>query len=313
MLACLLVLGLGLVGPADAWAKPKKKASAKIAPLTADGLPNVQAATSFVLDTKSGSPVYSKAADEVRPIASTGKIFVAMLVRKRGIALDGVTEITDSDKKAASGGARTRLPVGAKYKNVDLLHAMLVASDNRAPTALARAVGLEPKAMVAALNALAKDMGLKKTKFTDPTGLRGNESTAREMAMALIEARKDPVLAEIMATKEVTIHSVAAKPKAITYFNTNVSLRTQKYEVLGGKTGFTTAAGYCLVTMVKVGEKELAMAFLGAVGELTRFADMNRVCGWLDAKADQPATAAKTNPSPTGNAQTATPVAPAPQ
>ena len=100
------------------------------------------------------------------------------------------------------GGARTRLDVGDRFRNQDLLRAMLMASDNRAPTALGRAAGMTPDELVAAMNRIAKRPApASSTKFTDPTGLHGNVSTAREMALALRTALEDDVLREIMGDR----------------------------------------------------------------------------------------------------------------
>ena len=114
-------------------------------PTWADELPDVKSKSAIALDAETGAEIFAKSADEIRPIASTTKIFVAMVVRRRGIDLDGWTKITRTDVRAAHGGARTRLDINESFKNRDLLHAMLMSSDNRAPTALGRAVGLEPK------------------------------------------------------------------------------------------------------------------------------------------------------------------------
>ena len=59
------------------------------------------------------------------------------------------------------------------------------------------------------------------------------------------------------------------------------SLISGKYRVLGGKTGYTDAAGYCLVIAVEIDGRELAMVFLGSQGKLTRYGDFNRVVGWV--------------------------------
>src|SRR5215470_6247256 len=117
---------------------------------------------------------------------------------RSALVLDGATEISRVDARFAAGGARTRLDIGQKFRNKDLLRAMLIASDNRAPTALGRAAGMSPDDLVAAMNDLAKHLRLKHTRFTDPTGLRGNVSTAREMAIALRAALTDDVLRTIM-------------------------------------------------------------------------------------------------------------------
>ena len=118
------------------------KRTAAIAALTDDGEPNVQSAAAIAIDAKTGELLYAKNPDAVRAIASTGKIFVAMAARRKHIDLNALTEISAIDAKFAVGGSRTRLQVGHKFRNQDLLRAMLIASDNRAPTAIARAVGL---------------------------------------------------------------------------------------------------------------------------------------------------------------------------
>jgi D-alanyl-D-alanine endopeptidase (penicillin-binding protein 7) len=238
----------------------------------------------MILDARTGAEIFGKDADEVRAIASTTKIFVAMVVRKKGIALDDYTEITRADAKASRGGSRTRLDIGQSFKNADLMRAMLMASDNRAPTALARAVGLDSTQLVEAMNALAKDLGLKKTRFTDTSGLRGNVSTARELALATRVALDDDVVRKIMSTELVEIKSKSGYAK-LTYGNTNQVLTEHKYKVFGGKTGYTTAAGYCFLTGAEVGGREVVMTFLGGDGKLTRFADFNRVADWLDRGA----------------------------
>jgi len=223
-----------------------------------------------------------------------------MAVRKKGLDLDGWTEITKVDAKQARGGAKTRLDVGERFRNIDLLRAMLMASDNRAPTALGRGAGMDADELVKAMNGIAKDLHLKRTKFTDPTGLRGNISTAREMAIALRAAIDDGVLREVMGDD---FEEVVAKGRhrGIHYGTTNQPLVAKKYDVIGGKTGYTTAAGYCYITAAKLSEKIVVMAFLGAEGKQTRFADFNRVAEWIDrgapgAKVSTAAHARRTPP-----------------
>lgn len=255
-----------------------------VVPTWADDLPEVRSKAAVVIDAETGAEIFGKDADQIRPIASTTKIFVAMAVRKKGIDLNGWTEITRTDSRAAKGGSRTRLDIGEKFRNHDLLRAMLMASDNRAPTALGRAVGWSPDELVKAMNKVAKDLHLKRTKFTDTSGLRGNVSTAREMAIALRAALEDDVLREIMHTSWVEVVAKDHYPK-IGYGNTNQPLVVNKYDVVGGKTGYTKSAGYCFITGAKFDGREVVMAFLGAEGKLTRFGDFNRVASWIDRGA----------------------------
>lgn len=246
-------------------------------------LPEVKSQAVVVIDAETGAEIFGKNADEIRPIASTTKIFVAMAVRKKGIDLDAWTEITREDVRQALGGARTRLDIRRQFRNRDLLRAMLMASDNRAPSALGRAAGMTPKQLIAAMNKIARDLHLKRTKFTDVTGLRGNVSTAREMAIALRAALGDPVLREIMHDDHEVVEGKWG-PK-IGYTNTNHPLLARRYDVIGGKTGYTNAAGYCFITGARFQGRELVMSFFGAKGKLTRFGDFNRVAAWLDAGA----------------------------
>ena len=103
------------------------------------------------------------------------------------------------------------------------------------------------------------------------------------MAKALAEAMKDPFLAELMGTRDTTIRSVASRPVAIPYRNTNRSLHSGRHEVLGGKTGFTYPAGYCLLIAAKFEGRPVDMAFLGAGEKLTRFGDFGRVATWMES------------------------------
>src|ERR1051325_8891645 len=258
---------------------------------SANDHPSIPSRSAVVLDAATGEESFSKDADEIRPIASTTKIFVAMAVRKH-LELDGWTEISRVDARFAAGGARTRLDIGQKFRNKDLLRAMRIASDNRAPTALARAAGMSPDDLVAAMNTLARQLHLKHTKFTDPTGLRGNVSTAREMAIALRAALTDEVLRAIMRQDSADIVSKDHYAR-IHYGSTNQPLVAGRWEVTGGKTGYTTAAGYCFITGARFDDREVVMAFLGAEGKLTRFGDFNRVAAWIDRGAPGAKTAAR--------------------
>jgi D-alanyl-D-alanine endopeptidase (penicillin-binding protein 7) len=246
-----------------------------------DDLPEVKSKSAIVIDAETGAEIFAKNADEIRAIASTTKIFVAMAVRAKGVDLDSWTKITKEDAKCARGGSRTRLDVGDEFRNEDLLRAMLMASDNRAPSALGRACGWDPDGLVEAMNGIAKALHLTRTHFTDPTGLRGNVSTAREMALALRAALADDKLREIMGDD---FQEVVPKGHrhGIGYGSTNQPLIAKKYDVIGGKTGYTEAAGYCFITAARFQGREVVMAFLGADGKQTRFADFNRVAAWIE-------------------------------
>ena len=253
-------------------------------PARAGHAPELQSRAAVVIDAKSGDAILGKRADEVRHIASMTKLFVALAVREKGLDLDGWTAITAADAHEAAGGSRTRLPIGAKFKNIDLLRAMLMVSDNRAPTALGRAAGLDPDALVAAMNGVAKRLHLAHTHFTCPNGLHGNVSTAREMTIALRAVLADDVLRDILGDTEQEVDDQRGRVH-IDYGTTDRPLAAGRYDVIGGKTGYTDAAGYCFVVAAHLAGREIVMAFLGGGEEGDRFRDFDRVAAWIERSA----------------------------
>jgi D-alanyl-D-alanine endopeptidase (penicillin-binding protein 7) len=194
----LFLVGVSAFTLVPAWAQAEDPAERQAAPVPE--LPELGSERVVVVDAATDAVLLAKNDRQVGGIASTTKIFVAMVVRQAGLQLDSATKMTRIDRDHARGGARTRLDIGHSFRNHDLLRAMLIASDNRAPTALGRAVGLSPRQLIRAMNRMAAKLGLKDTVFTDPSGLRGNESTARDMAVAFKKTLADSVLAEIVGT-----------------------------------------------------------------------------------------------------------------
>jgi D-alanyl-D-alanine endopeptidase (penicillin-binding protein 7) len=272
----LLILGL-CASPAVA------RKSRGVSTYTRQGLPNIQAQAAAVVDLTSNEELVMKNADEVRPIASISKLMAMLVVLDHKLDFDGVTTMTESDRLIATGGARSRLPVGLAFTNRDLLHAALMASDNRAVPALGRAVGLDPPQLVAAMNAKAVELGLKNTRFEDPVGLNSNNtSTARDLVHLLRAAMRNATITEITQKAHYVAHPVGKPGWTIEYTNTDVIARNGRYEVITGKTGYTDLALYCLAIAVKMQtDRPVAMVFLGAVGKMTRFGDFGRVAQWL--------------------------------
>jgi D-alanyl-D-alanine carboxypeptidase len=164
------------------------------------------------------------------------------------------------------------------------MYAMLLSSDNRVPSALARSIGLSIEELIDQLGRLAGDLGLSHTRFDDATGILGNQSTAREMALALRETLLDPLLARVMTMRHAR---VVSRSEAITasYTSTVQPLWDTHYKILGGKTGHTDGAGYCLLVEAEVARRVVVMAFLGGKTAEARFVDFARVVAWLEASA----------------------------
>jgi D-alanyl-D-alanine endopeptidase (penicillin-binding protein 7) len=312
------ILGIG----ASAMARRpshRSMASRSIAPVTRDGRPNIQAQAAVIVDIgPGGTDLYAKNADAVRPIASISKLMAVLVVMDRGLKMDATTVMTKDDKRVAWKGARSRLMEGMELTNRDLLHAALIASDNRAIPALGRAVGLTPEQLAAEMSKKARAMGLLHTEFKDPTGLDdGNVSTPRETVKMLQAVLSNATLAEILRKPHYVAQPVDHRGHrgVIEYTNTDKLVQAGKWQVLGGKTGYTDIARYCLVVAAKLGDRQVAMAFLGAEGKLTRFGDFQRSAEWMARQNFRPAppeTASATPAAPTpAPAPAAAPVQPA--
>jgi len=243
------------------------------------GLPNVQASGAIVLD-ENGHELYARNPDQERPIASISKLAATLVVMDKGLVLDDLSTITKADIEVARGGARSRLLEGMTLSNRDLLHAALMGSDNRAIPTLGRAVKLSPSQLAAAMTAKARQLGLKHTRFHDPTGLSvENVSTPRETIVLLQAVMRNPILGPITERVQYDAHPVG-RP-AISYTNTYRPAIRNNVQVLGGKTGYNDDARYCLVIATKIDGQVCYMSFLANEGKLTRFGDVARVADWL--------------------------------
>ena len=277
---------------------------------TRAGQPNIQAHAALIIDVSSGGvPIFQKNPDEVRPIASVSKLMAMLVALEHNLDLKGQTTISASDAKLTTRGAKSRLQVGMTLTNQELLHAALMASDNRAVLALGRAVGLDAGAFAAAMTARARSLGLKKTFFGDPTGLDyRNVSTPREAVIFLQAALKNPHIAEACRATHYVARSTTRPRDTIEYSNTDLLLRSTRHVIHGGKTGYNDRAGYCLVVAARIvgitssggaagKTREVVMAFLGEEGKLTRFADFGRAAQWLVEKAPPARTLSQATPT----------------
>jgi len=266
---------------------------------TKGGLPNIQALGAVVLDDE-GHELYARNPDQERPIASISKLAATLVVAERGIEMDGLSTITKADIEVARGGARSRLLEGMTLSNRDLLHAALMGSDNRAIPTLGRAVKLGPTQLAAEMTAKAKALGLKHTRFHDPTGLSTeNVSTPRETIALLRAVIANPILRPIVERVQYEAHPVGRPP--IVYNNTYRPAIRNNVQVLGGKTGYNDEARYCLVLAAKIDGHTCYMSFLSNEGKLTRFGDVARVADWMVSrkpKAPPARTPAAAAPGP---------------
>lgn len=209
-------------------------------------IPQIAAERCIVIDPLSTDVLFEKNADKLGAIASTTKIMTGLLVVEAG-DLDQMVTVEKSDTQCAP--VRLGIKEGEKYTRRQLLSAVLVKSSNDIAQALARDNAGSVEAFVQKMNDRAVAMGLKNTHFVNPHGLPGLTddqpfSTARDLAVI---ARAADLQADIRSIVRLQSYKlVQPNGKTIELSNTNRVLRTASY-CDGMKTGYTDAAGYCLV------------------------------------------------------------------
>jgi D-alanyl-D-alanine carboxypeptidase (penicillin-binding protein 5/6) len=191
--------------------------------------------------------LFEKNADKRGAIASTTKIMTGILVVENG-NLDNIVTVEKSDTQCAP--VRLGIKEGEKYSRRQLLSAVLVKSSNDIAQALARDNAGSVEAFVAKMNEKAVALGLQNTHFVNPHGLPGLKaddqpySTARDLAVIARVADKMRDIRDIV--KLQTYKFKKPDGKSLDLANTNRVLRSLG-DCDGLKTGYTEAAGYCLV------------------------------------------------------------------
>lgn len=206
--------------------------------------PGVSAQASFVMEKNSGRVLYQKNADTRLPIASTTKIMTAIVALEQG---DPDTQIQISASAAGVEGSSMYLETGETMTLRELLYGLMLSSGNDAAVAIAEHFG-GIETFVSMMNQKAQELGAGDTHFANPNGLPDDAhySTARDMAVITAYGLQNPAFSEIVSSKTYT---VSGEGKAYPRTLTNHNRLLRMYEgCIGVKTGFTKAAGRCLVS-----------------------------------------------------------------
>jgi D-alanyl-D-alanine endopeptidase (penicillin-binding protein 7) len=272
---------------ADKSAKAVKvKASAVVA--DANG-PLLKSAGVLVLDPTTGQTLYAKNADEVTPIASITKVMTAMVVLDAKLPLDEAIQITGDDIDLLKN-TKSRLPIGSHFRRDDLMRLALMASDNRAASALGRNYPGGLAAFVDAMNAKARELGLTHTRFVDASGLApGNVSSAGDLGKMVMAASNYELIREYSTTEAVNVTLPDSKRK-LSFVNTNRLVRGSDWQIGLSKTGYISESGLCLVMQAMIANQPVVIVLLDSWGKLTRVADAQRIKKWLEKNPTKLAT-----------------------
>jgi len=236
--------------------------------------PPIAARSYVLLDLQSNQVLASVAADDRFEPASLTKLMTAYVVfgAIRDRKLDPAGTIDVSERAAKAGGSRMFIEPRKPVAVADLLQGMIVQSGNDATIALAEAAAGTEEAFVALMNKQAQRLGLANTAFLNATGMPapGHHSTARDLALLAAALIRDfPDRYPLYSQKEYTWNRITQSNRnRLLWIDPNVD---------GLKTGFTDAAGYCLVASSRRADRRLVSVLLGAQSDVLRTTESQKL------------------------------------
>lgn len=270
----VVLMALVTAGALPARAAPAESGNSEVAE------PKIRSNAALVLDQQSGEVLYGKNAQAVVPIASITKLMTAMVVLDANLDPEEKIRVTKADVDSLRGSP-SRLQVGTVLARDDLLRLALMASENRAASALGRNYPGGPDSFVRAMNLKARQIGMNGSHFADATGLSSkNVSTAEDLAVLVRSAHAYPKIREYSTA---TAYSVRVGGKYhLDFYNTNRLVGSQSWDIGLSKTGFINEAGRCLVMQATLAGRAVIIVLLDSWGRLTRIGDANRIRKWLE-------------------------------
>ncbi|MBO9647112.1 MAG: D-alanyl-D-alanine carboxypeptidase [Variovorax sp.] len=262
-------------------AEPARLSFGQLAGLhqTPDAL-DLKSSVALVIDQETHEVLLSKNDHAVLPIASLTKLMTGLLISEAQLPSDELITITqdDVDTEKRSG---SRLSVGTTLPRGELLHLALMSSENRAAHALGRTYPGGLETFVSVMNAKAKMLGMKDTRYVEPTGLSSrNQSSAQDLALLVNAAYADATVRQLSTSPE---YQVEVGNRVLQFNTTNRLVKNPDWDIGVQKTGYITEAGQCLVMQAKIAGRKLIMVFLDSAGKLSRIGDAERVRRWVEA------------------------------
>jgi len=245
------------------------------------GVLQLASGKALVINQVTGETIYAKNTNITAPIASITKLMTAMVMLDAKQPLDEVVYVNEEDIDYLKGTS-SRLSIGAGLTRNDMLQLALMASENRAASALAHSYPGGRYKFVKAMNAKAVELGLINTHFVDPTGLDSeNVSTAEDLVKMIHAAYQYP---EIRLATTSPSHEVYVEGRnyPINFNNTNGLVRGGEWQIGLSKTGFINEAGRCLVMQATIAGEPMIVVLLDSNGKSTRIGDANRIRKWME-------------------------------
>ena len=223
--------------------------------------PNLNAKAYVLMDFDSGMILASSNKDLTLPPASITKMMTAYIafteLKEKNISLN--EEVLVSKKAWKTGGSKMFIEVGKQIKFKDILQGVITVSGNDASVALAEHISGDENTFAIYMNQVAKNIGLINTNYTNSTGLPNDSlyTTAEDIALLSRSLISNfPDLYKLYSTKSFKFNDIKQYSRnKLLFIDDNVD---------GIKTGFTNAAGYCLASSAKRGNRRLIAVVMGA-------------------------------------------------
>ncbi|WP_440895772.1 D-alanyl-D-alanine carboxypeptidase family protein [Amphibacillus sp. Q70] len=239
--------------------------------------PLVSAEQAVLMDQETGMILYEKNTDNPQLIASITKVMTAIIAIEHGDLSD---QVKISQEAVSAEGSSIYLTENESMSLEDLIYGLMLRSGNDAAVAIAEHIGGSVEGFVYLMNEKAEWLGMEETHFANPHGLDADDhySTAEDIAQLMRYAMENEAFATINRTK-----SHQAEKRTYSWSNKNKLLTNYYPYTIGGKTGYTKAAGRTLVT---VAEKEGIQLIVVTINDPNDWFDHMRLYEWGFEQAD---------------------------
>lgn len=244
--------------------------------------PAVSAPAGVMLDVETGTILWERDRNVVRPLASLTKLLTtsayintapkldAMYTIPADFNTNGITDVVGP----GTGVSRLDVQAGQRVTYKDLLAASIIGSANNAVLALAQAAKLTP----ALLQHYARTHGARTVQVVEPSGLAfGNVGSAQDVAVLAHAAFSNPTLRAFAGQPS---YRVTTGSRSFVVQSTNELAQDSGYTIVAAKTGFLDEAGYNLAVQARVDGHDVLLVLLGSPTSDDRFADADALLRW---------------------------------
>ena len=247
--------------------------------------PDLYSSVAFAMDQKTGQILVNKNGHFVSPIASITKLMTAVITMDSNLPMDEMITITDEDVDRLKG-SRSRLAVGTTLSRQELLHLSLMSSENRAAHALGRTYPGGLSAAVRAMNQRALMLGMRETRYVEPTGLSSsNQSSAHDLALLVKAAYRYPLIRNYTTYPGANF---AVQGKMLRFNNTNRLIHSPEWNIGLQKTGFISEAGRCVVMQSNINGRNVIIVLLDSSATNLRAQDAESIRYWVQQNGNRP-------------------------